>query len=225
MAKKFYLNNPVELNKKFYKHYDEAFIMRKAEVIVSIVDKIDDFKDFLIEDNRKDFFEKEKYIETLNAELHFSEFQQFEAFFAILIAIYQNLPHWLYLTTYRTSEIKEKVEAFLKNEITIVSNGVANSPCDLVNEAIYGNFQSDDPEIKMNWEINIENIIWFIKRIAKKYMEGTEYNAYKHGLRTFIGPTFFRLFPKGEPQKGINFKSDDSINFLNWMNCKEMYFK
>ncbi len=212
--KSFYLTDPKDLDLRFYQAYDEAFLLRKAEVIVSIVDDIDEFKKFLFEDNENNDFEKEKYIETLNADLYFSEFQQFEAFFAILIATFQELPHWLYLTTYTTREIKQKVVAFLDGDIDTASNGLVSDIHKFINETVYANFMSDKSEIAQNWETNIENIVWFIKRLSKKYIEGTEYNAYKHGLRTMTGPTYFRMFPTGEPDKGISYASDDSIRFL-----------
>lgn len=215
MARKtYYLKDPKDLNIRFYQSYDEGYLLRKAEIIASTVDNFDEFTNFLEVSKNTPTFEKQKYLEMLNAELHFSEFQQFEAFFAIFIAIFQELPHWLYLTTYTTREIKQKVKAFLEKDIKTVTNGFIENINELINEAIYANFLSDKEEIAHHWQANIDNIVWFIGRIAHKYLEGTEYNAYKHGLRTFTGPTYFQMFPTGEPERGIRFESDDSIRFL-----------
>lgn len=222
---KYYINDPKNLNIRFYQGYDEKFLLRKAGVIVTIVDDIDEFGKFMMEEDSIEEFEKDKYVETFNAELHFSEFHQFEAFFAILIAIYQEQPHWLFLTTYRTSEIKEKVKAYLESDIVTVSEGFVDNKKKFINEAIYANFISDKKEISENWDTNLDNIDWFITRLAKKYIEGEEFNAYKHGLRTLTGHTFLRIFPTGEPQKGIQFDSGDSLRFLKLDKIDEHYYQ
>ena len=44
------------------------------------------------------------------AEVYFTEMHQFEGFFALLLAVFQKLPHWLYLTLYETREIKQAIK-------------------------------------------------------------------------------------------------------------------
>lgn len=224
-GKKFFLRDPKDLNLRFYERYDEEFLLRKAKVIMSVVDNFDAVAKSLIDNEDETEQEKRKYIETLNAELHFSEFQQFEAFFALLIAIFQELPHWLYLTTYSTREIKQKVASFLEGDISSLTNGLVDNKSEFVNEAVYAQFRSDKEEVSQNWQTNIDNIIWVIERIANKYMSGTEFNAYKHGLRTMTGPTYVRIFPTGEPEKGIKFESDDSLRFLELEELEKNVFE
>ena len=50
--------------------------------------------------------------------------------------------------------------------------------------------------------------------MSQKYLDGTEYNAYKHGIRIITGPTYIKFTPTDNPQGGIEFTSDDSVRFL-----------
>lgn len=113
----------------------------------------------------------------------------------------------------------------MEKDIKTVTNGLIDNANELINEAVYANFISDKDEIAQNWQTNIDNIIWFIARIAQKYIEGTEYNAYKHGLRTMTGPTYFRVFPTGEPEKGLRYESDDSLRFLELEEVEKNVFQ
>jgi hypothetical protein len=178
-----------------------------------LVDDVEKYKSALLGDDSKDFDEK-KFVETLNAEIHFTEFHQFEAFFAVLIAVFQDLPHWLYLTSYTSREIKEKVKAFLDGDLKTVSNGLVDNSNDFINSAVYAGFMSDNESIAEKWQENIDNIFWFITRLARKYIEGTEYDAYKHGVRVITGPTFIKFSPTGQPEKGFEYSSENSIRFL-----------
>src|SRR5215212_9716310 len=152
MAEKtYFLRDAKDLNLQFYNSYDEAFLYRKAETLMLLVDDVEEYKSALLGADSKDFDQK-KFVETLNAEIHFTEFHQFEAFFAVLIAIFQDLPHWLYLTTYTSREIKEKVNAFLDRDLKIVSNGLVDNSNDFINSAVYAGFISDNEGIVQKWQ-------------------------------------------------------------------------
>ena len=200
--KTYFLRDEKDLNLRFYQSYDEAFLYRKAETLMLLVDDVEKYKSALLGEDSKNFDEK-KFVETLNAEIHFTEFHQFEAFFAVLIAVFQDLPHWLYLTTYKSREIKEKINDFLERDLKRVSNGLVDNSDDFIKAAVYAGFTSDNEGIAQKWQENIDNIFWFITRLARKYINGTEYNAYKHGLRVLTGPTFIKFSPTGQPDKGF----------------------
>lgn len=215
MAKRNYMiRDPANLNLRFYSQYDETFILRKSYSLLLISDNIPEFKQFVAKSDDSDELVDDKFAEALRAEVHFAEFHQFEAFFALLVAGFQPLPHWLYLTTYSTSEFRTKVNALLKQDIATVTNGHTSSPADFIDTAIYDGFRPDDPEKVSAWKTNIDNIFWFVKRLAKKFLDSPEYNAYKHGLRIITGPSYFRLYPTGQPEKGFTHESEDSIRYL-----------
>ena len=113
MTKKWAVKHydPRGLDYLFYEALDVDFLPSKAYLLYEIIKHFDEAKSFYAKfqvnlDSRD--------VERLSAEIYFTQFQQFEALFALLLAGFQELPHWLYLTQYRTSELKESVKAFME---------------------------------------------------------------------------------------------------------------
>ena len=50
--------------------------------------------------------------------------------------------------------------------------------------------------------------------MAHKYVNGLEYNAYKHGLRVMAGYAYFRMYFDENPNGGLHWASHDSLMFL-----------
>jgi hypothetical protein len=48
--------------------------------------------------------------------------------------------------------------------------------------ATYSGLGADDPD-QESWNATFDNLWWLIYRMAEKYLDGSEYNSYKHGLR------------------------------------------
>lgn len=211
----FVIQDPNHLNSDFYENFDEGYSLRKASILLTIVENLEQFKKFLedIDEDNDDI--DQKFSEAFRAEIHFTELHQFEAFFAMILAVFQDLPHWLFLKDYPTSEIREKVEAYIEGNIPKLTSGRASSEHDFLNWAIYAGFESDKEEHQKNWRKNLDDIAWMLRRMAKKYLDGLEeYNSFKHGLRFLTGPTYFKIFPTGQPEKGLQYSSDDSLRFL-----------
>jgi hypothetical protein len=209
----FFVNNPDELNLQFYSGYDTAFIFRKVGILNSIVENIENYRTLLVESFGEEYDEK-KTLNAIKAEIHFSEFHQFEAFFALLISIYQDLPHWLYLSNYTNSEIFEKVKAFLKHDFLSVSNGRANNAQEFINLAVFNGYVITDDTQGKTWQDNIDNIIWMLTRLSDKYLEGKEYNSYKHGVRVILSPSAISFTPNGNPEGGFQISHENSIRYL-----------
>ena len=104
--------NIKEFNTRFYEGYDEDFLFNKAQLCHLAYQNRENFIDFIGKIGISEKLE-EKFYESLRAEVYFTEFHLFESFFALMLAIFQSEPHWIYLTTYQTKEIKEKTELFL----------------------------------------------------------------------------------------------------------------
>ncbi len=112
------IRNPKQLNLRFYEGFDHKFLYRKAQTIMYLVNEQERFKEQVkqAEEANEDITSNylhsqdidDKFFEGLRAEVYFTEMHQFESFFALLIAVFQKLPHWLYLTTYKTGEIKKQ---------------------------------------------------------------------------------------------------------------------
>jgi hypothetical protein len=117
-----------ELNRRFYQRYDENFVFNKALALACILEDQEKFK--LLTAEYRDIDPSrinDKFFETLRAELHFTEMHQFEGFFALLIAIFKDLPHWIYLTAYHTSQIADAIHQFIKGDIKTLTGGMAKN--------------------------------------------------------------------------------------------------
>lgn len=215
MAKpQFIIRDPQGLNLRFYQRFDDSFLLNKAETLLFVAENYEKYKEFAVANGGSEEGIDKKFAEALRAEVHFTEFHQFEGFFALLIAMFQELPHWVYLTTYETREIKDKVRAFIDRDIKTVTNGQLNTLDEFVDWSVYSGFISNEPEKAAKWQTNLDNVIWLLKSMAEKYNEAQEYNAYKHGLRVLTGHTFFRVHLSDNPTGGFGYESDDSLMFL-----------
>lgn len=206
------------LNLEFYENYDESFLLRKANSLLLIADHAAQFKEFLRDVAHVDETIDDKYSESLRAEVHFTEFHQFEAFFAILIAVFQGLPHWLYLTTYDNAHIKSKVKQYLANDISGLTGGAIHDKRTLIEKAVYWEMAPSPDQKEVDWQQHIDDVVWMLNRLAKKYEEGAEYNAYKHGLRVMTGPTFMTMSLEESGEPILHAESKDSLRFLR---CKK----
>lgn len=204
-----------DLNRKFYEKYDDTFLFRKADTLLFITDNLQGFRNFVEEHGGDSTEIDQRFVETLRAEVHFTEFHQFEAFFALLIAVYQELPHWLFLTTYSNREIKNKIKSFLEGDMKELTNGQMDTVNEFLQWSVYAKFISSEEQHSQNWQTNLDNIAWLLNRMSKKYLDGSEYNAYKHGLRVMTGPSSLKIHANDNPEGGtVLFSSNDSLRFL-----------
>lgn len=96
-----------EQNLRFYTRYDEHFLFNKVATFLYVLDEgepaVKQIEERLIANGGAKL--SERYLEAIRAEIFFTALHQCETFFALLIAPFQPLPHWLFLTTYETKEI------------------------------------------------------------------------------------------------------------------------
>jgi hypothetical protein len=216
------LGTAQEMNLRFYERYDENFLFNKVATFLYIIDEgepaIKQIEKRLMENGGGSF--SERYLESIRAEIFFTTLHQCETFFALLIAPFQPLPHWLYLTLYETKEIKQAVELILANKITTITGGGITTIQDFIKFAIYGNVTAADLEMAKRWDENIDNAAWLIKHIGEFFFKyDRAYNSYKHGLRVMTGPHQLRIAlqkPDGittGPMHVIQ-ASEDSVTYL-----------
>ena len=120
--------NPGMINRRFYDGFDHKFLYRKAQTLMFLVREQERFIEMVkqAEQAHEDSTEmpllsqdiEDKYFERLRAEVYFTEMHQFEGFFALLLAVFQKLPHWLYLTLYETREIKQAIKQYLAGDVS-----------------------------------------------------------------------------------------------------------
>lgn len=178
-------------NLRFYERYDEHFLFNKVITFLYILDEgepaIKRMEEWLIANGGASF--SEKYLESIRAEIFFTALHQCETFFALLIALFQPLPHWLYLTIYETQEIKQAVEQIVANRIGDVTSGRTTNIQDFIKVAVYSEVMVADTQLASRWDENIDNVAWLVKRIGEFFLKyDRAYNSYKHGLRVMTGP-------------------------------------
>jgi len=224
--RRYILRDPQQLNIRFYDGFDHKFLFRKAQTLMYLLDQKDKFKDLIArvdeqsENTSNEYLTghdiDDKYFEGLKAEVYFTEIHQFECFFALLIAIFQKLPHWLYLTTYPPGEIKRAVQEFLAERIKAITNDLVATKKDFIVQAVYAGFPLSDT----NREATLDNLVWVLERLSERYLDALEeYNSYKHGLRVLTGPSQVSLrlndangVPHGPAY--ILGESEDAFSFL-----------
>ncbi len=178
-------------NLRFYERYDEHFLFNKVATFLYILDEgepaIKQIEERLVANGGASF--SERYLESIRAEIFFTALHQCEVFFALLIAPFQPLPDWLYLTVYKTEEIKQAVEQIVANKIEGVTGGGITTIQDFIKVAVYSEVTAADPQLASRWDENIDNAAWLVKRIGKFFLKyDRAYNSYKHGLRVMTGP-------------------------------------
>jgi hypothetical protein len=218
-----YLGSDRDLNLRFYKGYDENFLFNKGMTLTYILDTGDAAKQQIDEHLvavRGGLPLSEKYLEELRAELLFTALHQFEGFFALLMAVFQPLPHWVYLTAYGPGDVEKFAKLFSNDLIEELTGGAVHSQHEFIQVAVYSEIVATDPELASRWDENLANASWLISVMADFYLEYLDaYNAYKHGLRLITGYSYFGLAPHGadgSPQGPLRVlhASDDSVHYF-----------
>jgi hypothetical protein len=219
----YIVRNPSDLNLEFYEMYNESFLLTKALALLGMISAPEALRKSIEAEVEVSPDIEKRLTDELKAEIHFTEFHQFECFFALLIAIFQKLPHWLFLTTYEVGYIKLKVQAYLDRNIESLTNGQLTSLDEFLNFAIYDIYHTcTDEDKRANWQINLDNIAWILDRMARKYIERIqEYNSYKHGLRITIGSVRLGFIPNQNPAAGWAIDSGDAATYLELKMEKE----
>src|SRR5260370_988382 len=191
------IRSPDMINQRFYEGFDHKFLYRKAQTLMFLVKEQERFTQMVMqageahEDGtelpllREDI--DDKYFERLRAEVYFCEMHQFEGFFALLLAVFQGIPHWLYLTLYETKEIKQAVEHYLAGNITAVTNGALSTVEDFITRTVYAGFSPEARLGNSQWDESIECIDWMLKHESPEHMRTIFINKDElHALRKFF---------------------------------------
>jgi hypothetical protein len=165
----FLVQDPNRLDQEFYSGYDERFLYRKVRLLWATLQDQTLMERFVETEFGPD--EAERMRHGTAAEILFAEFHQFESFFAMLLAPFQLLPHWIYLSTYPTSEIKSKARQFMDGQFSSLSGGAIADRNHFLRLAVYAGLMNQ-PEEEEAWDLSFETLWWLIYRMAEKYLNG-----------------------------------------------------
>jgi hypothetical protein len=155
----FLVSDANRLDNEFYCGYDERFLSRTVSVFWSTLNDSELLDRFVEKDSGPE--ETTRMRHAMAAEILFAEFHQFESFFAMLMARFQKLPHWIYLNTYSTADIKTKARHFVENRFNELSGGTAPDGHSFLRQAIYNGLESHDANPE-SWVQTFENLRWRI---------------------------------------------------------------
>lgn len=220
-----------DLDVMFYRRFDPDLLFNKAVALDYLTKNVDRFRKEL-EHEYAGFDEPfdDRYFASLRAELHFTELHQFESFFAVLTAIFQTEPHWIYLSQYSTGEIKAAIRRYVDGDIKVLTDGRLDTEREFFAHAIYSTGAATDTELRGKWDENLDMIAWLVRRMARRYLDGTaseggEYNAYKHGLRVMTGHHEIQVSEQnddGTPGASVfEVATEDSIAYLQFKDIGE----
>lgn len=176
--------NKIDLDIYFYERYDEHFLFNKISALAFLYEsdseRTKEYQSFVY-GLKACVAEDYDWRKSLAAEIYFSAFQQFEALFALLIAVFQPQPHWVFLNTYTSDSLKKNLNLFLQKEFSELAKGKAETEYDFINHAVYCDLNCENEKL---WSSNLHNIYLVLQIIGQKYLDKlSEYNGYKHGLR------------------------------------------
>src|SRR5260221_339529 len=217
-------------NVRFYARYDADFLFNKAATLWYVTNEGEQATQqieahILAAGGAK---LPERYLESMRAELFFTALHQCETFFALLVALFQPLPHWLFLTTYETRQIKWAAKEIVANNLSDLTKGAITNMRDFVKVVIYSEVVTGDPVLAGQWEANLDNAAWLIERIGEYFLKyDRAYNSYKHGLRVMTGPHSLRIAPQNPDgtvrgPMHILQSSDDAVTYLEEGQVREV---
>jgi hypothetical protein len=211
----FSSKDPGELNLAFYQKFDPGFIDTKAGTLWFIDQHRESFCEFVKNCNGLTEVLNDDYYHTLQAEIHFAFFHQCETLFALIFAAFQKLPHWLYLTTYETREIKRRVRQYIDRDFSEIGGRAITDARSFLNWGVYSGATVTQPPPGKTWDGALDNLDHFLCHVAERYLAGTEYNAYKHGIRMLRGKQEFKVYPRDNPDTpSLALESDNALTYL-----------
>jgi hypothetical protein len=186
-AKPLLLFRPhLQADERFYDGYDPKFISNKAWLLFHACEHPEALKTFVSAVGGKPDDVDTEILQSLVAELHFAVLHQFEVLFALMLGQFQPLPHWVFLTEYKTAEIVKKAQSYVSGEYRAASNDLCSTQAEFVSGSVYPGVNPPG-ELEPALSKSIDDIGWLIEEGAKRYLSSPEYNAYKHGLRVLPG--------------------------------------
>lgn len=202
-----------ELNKWFYKGFDPSFLYHKTQAISFVLCDLTSYERWRqqqsAQDNPFPWNPSLHFVPALRCELYFTAVHQFEGFLALLLAIFQPQPHWVYLTTYGPGEMRDAAQRLLDGRLEELTGSCYTDKRRFIMATLYGDMMSEDEMVRSRWEENLDNAYWLVECMAHHYLDGLDaYNAYKHGIRVVAGEV------NSFTEHGFLHIADDGVAYL-----------
>lgn len=186
---RYIIDRPEELDRQFYNTFDPSFLYRRAQALSFALGSPEAYGNWLRNHPAWPDEPSPSHAAALSSELHFLEVHVAEVTFALLFAPFQPLPHWLFLTDYKTEELTDRIIAFSKKDFGAASNDACDSMAAFVMRAVYPGMPGKDGPNGEPWSQNLDNLGRILRRSSERYLNNrADNNAYKHGLRIVPAP-------------------------------------
>ena len=203
-----------DLQKDYFQFYNYNFWMHKANAILSFIEHPDKIKDLRFEGDG----DIDEYIlENLKMELHMMEFHSSESLFLNIFAIiYQSNFPWVWVSRCPFQKLNDLIGKVKREGLSLLKE----NPEIWLRDNLYPSIVSKQHEHYEKSKLSAIFVMQYLEALAGEYIDHTEYNSYKHGLRGFPGN--MKLQAIDEKVGEIIFDShNDFIQFLEF--TKESY--
>lgn len=140
-------------DRTFYESYDSGYFTTKCGILGVIAEHLEEARSFF---SQYDMQLEDHDPARLKLEIYFSEFQCFEALFALLMAPFQSDPHCVYMSQYSPRGLKEHVEAYLRGDIASMTSNRLQTKSEFLDFSVYSRLKLDEsPE---TWQDNLESL-------------------------------------------------------------------
>jgi hypothetical protein len=210
---KLFCNFPTEeLQKRYFRGYHYNFWVTKAKALLYFInhpDKIEEVQS----DNKED--NVDYVLDNFKMEIHMMVFHSAESLFLnIMAAIFNPNYPWVFLAKCTP----ERLNGFIKQVSEQGLEGVLESPSpsEFMRNLMYPGVDGKHAKFELAKKTS-DQVVNYIKSLAKEYTDHFEYNSYKHGLRCFPGKTTSTM--KDEKTDKVVFHSEQhSIEYLEFKN-------
>lgn len=209
---KLFCNFPVrDLQTRYFRGYHYNFWITKANLLKHFIEHpelVDQIQPESKESNA------EYILDNFKMDIHMMVFHSAESLFLnIMAAIFNPDYPWVFLAKCTPERLNSFIKQIAKDGIEKV---LAPAPVQFMRELMYPGIGEKHPKLDLASKTT-EQVIKYLTLLAREYMDHFEYNAYKHGLRSFPGESTntFRDEATGE----VFFHSKQySIEYLEFKN-------
>jgi hypothetical protein len=196
------------LQKDYFLQYNPNYWVHKVNALLSFIENPATINTLKFEgDNDSD----EVISLNLKMELHMAVFHSSEALFSNVFSIVfmPSLP-WIWTSSCRPKKLYKLIETVGKEGLS----KLAPSPEIWLRNNLYPAVGPDHANYEKT-KLSATFVVDYLKTLANEFLDHSEYNSYKHGLRSFIGKQKFQAINE-KTQEIVAYMESDIINFLEF---------
>jgi hypothetical protein len=173
--------SPRAIEIDFFRRLDDTYFYKKALALQFALQQREGFEAFLSADPAGLAAGEDDLPDALATELLLARLQLTETVFAFLAASFQVRPHIVYLSEYRSRELKAAIARFVKGDARGFSGGTLGRMAEVIEAAVYANLVPADGA--QAWATNLSNIQALLRLAGRDYLRARFRKPLARGLR------------------------------------------